>query len=313
MEKNSKIYIAGHNGLVGSALWRCLEKNGYTNIIGKRSSELDLTRQAEVEQFFQEEKPDFVFLSAAKVGGIHANNTYPAEFIYINMMIEANIIHAAHLNKVKKLMFLGSGCIYPRDATQPIKEEYLLTSELEKTNEAYAVAKIAGLKLCEFYSKQYGDNFISAMPCNLYGLGDNFNLENSHVVPALLRKFHEAKETNADSVELWGSGKAMREFMYIDDMAEACLLMMDKYKEASFLNIGYGSDMTINQLANVIGEVVGYKGTIVYDATKPDGTPKKLLDSTKIFELGFKPKTDLKTGLTIVYQDYLEKKDSYRK
>lgn len=313
MNKTSKIYIAGHAGLVGSAIWRNLEQQGYTNLIGKRSSELDLTRQKEVEEFFATEKPDYVFLAAAKVGGIHANDIYPADFIYTNMMIEGNVIHAAHINKVKKLMFLGSGCIYPRMAEQPIKEEYLLTSELEKTNEAYAVAKIAGLKLCEYYSKQYGDCFVSAMPCNLYGQGDNYHLENSHVIPALLRKFHEAKEAGSNTVELWGTGTAMREFMHIDDAAAACVLMMDKYSEPSFLNIGYGSDITIKELAAVIGEVVGFSGEITYNSAMPDGTPKKLLDSTKLFALGFRPTIDLKTGLAKVYQDYLVEKENYRK
>lgn len=268
MNKNGKIYIAGHAGLVGSALCRSLQRAGYQNIIGKRSSELDLTNQTAVERFFDEECPEYVFLSAAKVGGINANNTHPAEFIYINLMIECNIIHAAYKHGVKKLMFLGSGCIYPRTPPQPIKEEYLLTGELEKTNEAYALAKISGLKLCEYYNRQYGTNFLSTMPCNLYGEGDNYNLDNSHVVPALIRKFHEAKERNAPAVTLWGTGSAMREFLHVDDVADACVFLMEKYNESGWINIGCGEDVAISNLAQMIKEIVGYSGEIKYDTSR---------------------------------------------
>lgn len=304
MEKNAKIYIAGHGGMVGSAISRRLTQEGYTNIIGKTSAELNLTRQDAVEDFFQREKPDYVFLAAAKVGGIHANNTYPADFLYVNMMIEANIIHASYQNNVKKLLFLGSSCIYPKMAPQPIKEEHLLTSSLEPTNEAYAVAKIAGLKLCEFYKKQYHCNFISAMPCNLYGTGDNYHPENSHVIPALLRKFHEAKESKADFVELWGTGTPLREFLHVDDLAEACTFLMNHYDETQFVNIGYGTDQSIGELANLIKEVTGFTGEIRYNTAMPDGTPRKLMDNSKMKDLGFSPKIDLKTGLTRVYQEF---------
>lgn len=313
MNKNGKIYVAGHAGLVGSAIVRALQRAGYQNMIGKRSSELDLTNQAAVEKFFAEERPEYVFLSAAKVGGIHANNTYPAEFIYINLMIECNVIHAAYKFGVKKLVFLGSGCIYPRTPPMPIKEEYLLTGELEKTNEAYALAKISGLKLCEYYNKQYGTNFVSAMPCNLYGEGDNYNLDTSHVIPALIRKFHEAKENNAPEVTLWGTGNAMREFLHVDDVADACVFLMEKFNESGWLNIGCGEDVTIACLAATMKEVVGYSGKIVYDTSMPDGTPRKLLDSTKLFSLGWKPKIGLRDGLVRVYQDYVKNAENYRR
>lgn len=313
MNKQDKIYVAGHNGMVGSAILRALENKGFTNIIYKTSSELDLTRQDEVEKFFEGEKPDYVFLAAAKVGGINANQIYPADFLYVNMMIEGNVIHSAYKNHVKKLLFLGSGCIYPKFATQPIKEEYLLTSELEKTNEAYAIAKIAGLKLCEFYKQQYGCNFISAMPCNLYGEGDNYNLENSHVVPALIRKFHEAKEKGSNEVTMWGTGTAMREFMHVDDVADACLMLMEKYNEYECINVGCGYDITIKELADIIKDIVCFEGNISYDASMPDGTPKKLLDSTKLQNLGFKPKIDLREGLLGVYKNYSLFNENYRK
>lgn len=313
MDKNAKIYVAGHGGLVGSAIVRSLKRNGFHNIIGRRSSELDLTRQQDVERFFEEERPEYVFLSAAKVGGINANNTYPAEFIYINLAIECNIIHAAYKYGVKKLMFLGSGCIYPRIVPQPIREEYLLTSELEKTNEAYAIAKIAGLKLCEYYNKQYGTNFISTMPCNLYGEGDNYNLVTSHVVPAFIRKFHDAKVQGAPTVTIWGTGKAMREFLHVDDVADACLYLMENYNGNEWINVGVGEDITIAELAALVKRVVGYEGEIVYDTSMPDGTPRKLLDSSKLFQLGWRPKITLEEGLRRVYQDYLVHSETYRK
>lgn len=312
MDKNAKIYVAGHNGMVGSAIVRQLKKEGFVNIIGKSSKEMDLKNQNLVNEFFEQEKPDYVFLAAAKVGGIHANNTYPAEFIYNNLMIECNVIHAAYKNAVKKLCFLGSGCIYPRIVPQPIKEEYLLTAELEKTNEAYAVAKIAGLKLCEFYNKQYGTDYISVMPANLYGYGDNYNLETSHVVPALLRKFHEAKENNAEEVVMWGTGKAQREFLYVDDMADACVFLMERYSGNECVNVGFGYDITIKELGEKIKEVVGFTGEIVQDTSKPDGTPRKLLDSSKLFAMGWKPKVDIMEGLRLTYEDYLQNQHLYR-
>lgn len=312
MEKDAKIYVAGHAGLVGSAIVRELKRQGYTNIIGKRSKELNLTRQDEVEAFFEKEKPDYVFLAAAKVGGIQANSTYPAEFIYINLMIEGNVIHSAYKNNVKKLMFLGSGCIYPRIVPQPIKEEYLLTAPLEKTNEAYALAKISGLKMCEFYNKQYHTDYISTMPCNLYGEGDNFNLETSHVVPALIRKFHEAKINGNKTVEVWGTGKAMREFIHVDDMANACVFLMQNYSGDECVNVGCGEDITIKELVNIISDVVGYKGEIIYNTDMPDGTPKKLLDSSKLFSLGWKPNIGLREGLERTYSDYINNSQKYR-
>ncbi len=313
MRKDGKIYVAGHAGLVGSAIIRQLNKEGFYNIVTRSHDQLDLTRQKEVEEFFQEEKPDYVFLAAAKVGGINANNTYPAEFIYINLAIETNVIHSAYKTNVEKLMFLGSGCIYPRIVPQPIKEEYLLTAPLEKTNEAYALAKISGLKMCEFYNKQYDTDYISVMPCNLYGPGDNYHPQNSHVVPALIRKFHEAKVSGSDQVTLWGTGSAMREFMHIDDIGRACVFLMENYSGNECINIGFGDDITIKDLAAIIAEVVEYKGEIVYDASMPDGTPRKLLDSSRLFALGWRPSIDLKNGLIDTYKDYLENHDKYRK
>ena len=306
MEKNSKIFVAGHRGLVGSAIVRKLENEGYTNIIMKTHNQLDLTRQAEVENFFATEKPEYVFLSAAKVGGIYANSTYPADFIMVNMQIQCNIISASYANKVKKLLFLGSSCIYPKDAPQPIKEDYLLTSPLEGTNEAYALAKIAGLKTCEYYNKQYGTDYISVMPCNLYGINDNFELNNSHVLPALIRKFHEAKESGSDSVTVWGSGKPLREFLFVDDLADACFYLMNNYSGNDFFNVGYGEDVTILALANLIKEVVGFDGEIVLDATKPDGTYRKITDISRIKGVGWSPKTDLKTGITKTYEWFVQ-------
>ena len=297
MLKTAKIFVAGSRGMVGSAIVRNLEQNGFTNIITKSSKELDLRNQQAVFEFFETEKPEYVFLAAAKVGGIHANNTYPAEFIYDNMMIQNNVIHAAYLNKVEKLFFLGSSCIYPKFAPQPLKEEYLLTGALEPTNEAYAIAKISGLKMCEFYKKQYGCNFISAMPTNLYGINDNFNLQNSHVLPALLRKFIEAKQNNSSEVVVWGSGTPMREFLFVDDLAEACVFLMQNYNDAETVNIGTGEDVTIKELAETIKKTVGFEGELVFDATKPDGTPRKLLDVSKINNLGWKHKVNLQEGI----------------
>ena len=308
MEKNSKIYVAGHRGLVGSAIVRNLQERGFTNIIGKSHKELDLTRQDEVEKFFEVEKPEYVFLAAAKVGGIQANNTTPAEFIYDNLMIETNIINSSYKNKVKKLLFLGSSCIYPKFAQQPIKEEYLLTGELEPTNEAYAIAKITGIELCKFYRRQYGCDFISAMPTNLYGINDNFDLETSHVLPALIRKFHEAKINNAEEVIMWGTGKPLREFMYVDDLADALVHLMLNYSDEIHVNMGTGKDLTIGELAEIVKEVVGFKGKIVNDLTKPDGTPRKLLDVSRLEATGWKYKIELKEGIRKVYEWYLKNK-----
>lgn len=302
MEKSSKIYIAGHRGMVGSAIVRRLEENGYTNIIHRTSAELDLRNQAAVEKFFEEEKPEYVFLAAAKVGGIHANNTYPAEFIYDNLMIETNIINSSYKNKVKKLLFLGSSCIYPKFAEQPIKEEYLLTGSLEETNEAYAIAKITGIELCKFYRRQYGCDFISAMPTNLYGINDNFNLETSHVMPALIRKFHEAKINDSKEVVMWGTGKPRREFMYVDDLADSLIHLMLNYSDEIHVNLGTGEDIEIGELSNLIKDIVGYKGEIVNDLSKPDGTPRKLLDVTRLNSTGFKHKVELKEGIERVYE-----------
>lgn len=297
MDKNSKIYIAGHTGLVGSALLRNLKQNGYNNFLLRTIEELDLTRQQLVEELFKNEKPEYVFLAAAKVGGIHANNTYPAEFIYSNLQIQTNIIHTSYLIGVKKLLFLGSSCIYPKLAPQPIKEEYLLDGKLEPTNEPYAIAKISGIKMCQSYNRQYGTNFISVMPTNLYGTGDNFDLQTSHVLPALIRKFVEAKKENLASVTVWGTGKPMREFLYVDDLADACVFLMNNYNDGEIVNIGVGKDVSIQELASIIKEEVGYEGQIVFDSTKPDGTPKKLLDVTKLNNLGWTAKTSLREGL----------------
>lgn len=305
MNINGKIYIAGHRGMVGSALIRNLKNKRYVNIVTREFKELDLTRQKEVEKFFEEEKPDYVFLAAAKVGGIYANNTYPAEFIYDNLMIEANIIHAAYKNNVKKLLFLGSSCIYPKLAPQPIKEEYLLTDSLEPTNEAYSIAKITGIELCKFYRRQYGSDFISVMPTNLYGINDNFDLKNSHVLPALIRKFHEAKVNDISEVVLWGTGEPMREFLYVNDLADACVYLMENYSDEQHINIGTGEDVKIKELAQIVKEVVGYKGEIVNDLTKPDGTPRKLLNVDKLHATGWKHSTKLKDGIKAVYEWYL--------
>ena len=313
MNKDSKIYVAGHRGVVGSAIVRCLLNNGFHNIITKTHAELDLRRQIEVEKFFQDEKPEYVFLAAAKVGGILANNTFPAQFIYDNLMIETNIIHAAYSNKVKKLLFLGSSCIYPKMAPQPIKEEYLLSDYLETTNEAYAIAKITGIELCKFYRRQYGCDFISAMPTNLYGINDNFDLNTSHVLPALLRKFHDAKTNHQKEVVLWGTGKPLREFMFVDDLADALLFLMQHYSDELHVNVGTGEDIAIADLAAIIKEIVGFDGNIVYDTSKPDGTPRKLLDVSLLQNLGFHYKTDLRTGISKVYQWYLDNETEIKK
>jgi len=304
MEKNAKIYVAGSRGLVGSAIVRKLCSERYTNVIERTSRELDLRKQVLVDEFFREERPEYVFLAAAKVGGIQANHTYPADFIYDNLLIQNNVIQAAHQYGVRKLMFLGSSCIYPKFAMQPLKEEYLLTGELEPTNEAYAIAKIAGIKMCQAYRQQYGDDFISVMPTNLYGINDNFDLENSHVLPALLRKFHEAQETGSKSVTVWGSGKPRREFLYVDDLAEACYFLMKNYSGREIVNIGTGSDVTIAELASIIADVAGFKGEIVYDASKPDGTPVKRLDVSKLKTLGWQAKTSLTEGIEQTYEWY---------
>ncbi len=311
MKKNASIYIAGHKGLVGSAILRKLKQGGYTNFILKTSKELDLRNQQEVANFFKKEQPEYVYLAAAKVGGILANNQYRGVFIYDNLMIQSNVIHQAYLHDVKKLLFLGSSCIYPKLAPQPLKEEYLLTGTLEPTNEPYAIAKIAGIKLCEAYRAQYGCNFISAMPTNSYGPNDNYNLKSSHVLPALIRKFHEAKINNTPTVTMWGTGKPMREFLHVDDLADACLFLMANYNEMGFVNIGAGKDISILALANLIKTIIGYEGQIVHDYTKPDGTPKKLMDVSKINQLGWTAKINLSDGIEAVYevfqQQYLQK------
>lgn len=303
MNKDSKIYIAGHKGMVGSALVRVLEQNGYNNLVLRTSKELNLTDQLAVKEFFESEKPEYVFLAAAKVGGIVANNTYRAEFIYQNLMIQNNVIHNSYLSGVKKLMFLGSSCIYPKNAPQPLKEEYLLTGLLEPTNEPYAIAKIAGIKMCEAYRDQYGCNFISVMPTNLYGPNDNYDLNNSHVLPALLRKFIEAKNNGDNSVTLWGTGTPLREFLHVDDLASACLFLMKSYNEKEFLNIGVGEDISILNLANLVKEIVGFEGEIILDKSKPDGTPRKLMDVSRIEGLGWKANISLSEGILNVYEE----------
>ncbi|MDU4588189.1 MULTISPECIES: GDP-L-fucose synthase [Clostridium] len=306
MDKYSKIYVAGHKGLVGSAIVRNLKAKGYENIIYRTHNELDLINQKEVENFFKDEKPEYVFLAAAKVGGINSNNTYPADFIYENMMIQNNVIKSAHDFKVKKLLFLGSTCIYPKLADQPISESELLTGSLEPTNEAYAIAKISGLEMCKFYKRQYGDNFISCMPTNLYGPNDNYDLKNSHVLPALLRKFHEAKLYNHDDVEIWGTGTPLREFLYVDDMADACTFLMENYNGEEHVNIGTGEEITIKELAEVIRKVVGFKGNIRFNVSMPDGTPRKLTNINKIKNMGWKAKINLYDGITVTYQNYIK-------
>ena len=307
MEKSSRIYVAGHRGMVGSAIVRKLQEEGYNNLVLKTSSEVDLRNQAAVENLFSNEKPQYVFLVAAKVGGIMANNTYRADFLYENLMIESNVIHQSYLHKVKKLLFLGSSCIYPKLAPQPLKEEYLLSGYLEETNEPYAIAKIAGIKLCENYRRQYGCDFISAMPTNLYGPNDNYDLNNSHVIPALIRKFHEAKINNSQTVEVWGSGKPLREFMHVDDLADACLFLMDNYSDVGFVNIGSGQETSIQELAKIISQITGFKGEIRFDNSKPDGTPQKLLSTKILKDLGWDPEVQLEKGLIETYREAVSK------
>ena len=306
MEKNAKIYVAGHRGMVGSAIVRKLEKEGYNNLILRTSHELDLRVQSDVFAFFKNEKPDYVFLAAAKVGGIVANNTYRADFLYENLAIQNNAIHNSYLSGVKKLMFLGSSCIYPKLAPQPLREEYLLTGLLENTNEPYAIAKIAGIKMCDAYRAQYGCNFISVMPTNLYGYNDNYHPENSHVLPALIRKFYEAKINNSDTVTIWGSGEPKREFLFADDLAEACYFLMHNYNEKELINIGTGQDLTIRELALLIKKTVGFQGDLIFDISKPDGTPRKLMDVSKLHNLGWNHRTELEEGLKLTYDNYLE-------
>ncbi|MDX2471667.1 MAG: GDP-L-fucose synthase [SAR324 cluster bacterium] len=313
MEKNSKIYIAGHKGLVGSNILRQLKKEGYSNLIVKTRAELELLDQSVVAAFFEAEKPEYVFLAAAKVGGIQANVTYKAQFLFENLSVQINVIHQAYLHGVKKLLFLGSSCIYPRNCPQPMKEEYLLTGELESTNDAYAIAKISGIKMCEVYHEQYACDFTSVMPTNLYGPNDNFDLASSHVLPAMLRKFHEAKNSGSAAVELWGTGTPMREFLHVDDMADACIFMMKKAGYQEMVNIGTGTDITIKDLALLIQEVVGFKGTLNFDPTKPDGTPKKLLDVSRLDKEGWKAKISLKEGIERTYQWFLNNQDNIRK
>ena len=307
MEKSAKIYIAGHRGMVGSAIERKLRAEGFTNIIYRTSGELDLKNQDLVRNFFHVDKPDYVILAAAKVGGIHANNTYRAEFIYDNLMMEANIIHASYLNKVKKLLFLGSSCIYPKMAPQPLKEEYLLSGYLESTNQSYAIAKIAGIEMCDSYRAQYGCNFISAMPTNLYGTNDNYHPENSHVLPALIRRIILAKKNNDPSVVIWGTGTPRREFMHVDDLADACYYLLQNYNQAGLVNIGWGEDVTIKELATLIASEVGYTGSLEFDTTKPDGTPRKLMDTTKLTKLGWKPSINLKEGIRMTINEVVNK------
>jgi GDP-L-fucose synthase len=307
MNKQDKIYIAGHRGMVGSAIVRKLQAEGFENIITRSSAELDLMNQAAVMDFFSNEKPQFVFLAAAKVGGIHANNTFRAEFLYNNLMIEANVIHAAHVHQVQKLLFLGSSCIYPKMAPQPLTENALLTGELEPTNEPYAIAKIAGIKLCESYRDQYNDNFISAMPTNLYGPNDNYDLQNSHVLPALIRKFHEGKINQLSEVEVWGTGSPLREFLHVDDLADACYFLMQHYNEKEFVNVGTGADLSIKALAEMVKDIVGFEGELIWNTGKPDGTPRKLMNVNKIESLGWKHQIDLRSGIEKVYIEFVQK------
>ncbi|MEL6193432.1 MAG: GDP-L-fucose synthase [Bacteroidota bacterium] len=311
MRKEAKIYIAGHRGMVGSAIVRTLENAGYTNLVYRTSRELDLRSEEAVAAFFEEEKPDYVVLAAAKVGGINANNIYRAEFLRDNLAIELNVIHQSYLNKVEKLLFLGSSCIYPKFAPQPMQEDHLLTGSLEPTNEPYAIAKIAGIKLCEAYRDQYGCNYISGMPTNLYGPNDNYDLQNSHVLPALIRKFHEAKVNGSPSVEIWGDGSPKREFMHVDDLAEACLYMLENYDEKPFVNIGVGEDISIKDLALTIKKIVGFEGELAFDTSKPTGTPRKLMDVGRLNDMGFKPSYSLEEGIKHVYQDFLNNMDKY--
>jgi GDP-L-fucose synthase len=305
MNENSRIYVAGHRGLVGGAIWRELQRRGFKNLIGCTRQEVNLLDAAAVQKFFVETKPEFVFVAAAKVGGIHANDTQPAEFLFENLQIQNHLIHAAKLAGVQKLLFLGSSCIYPKLAPQPLKEEYLLTGSLEPTNQWYAVAKIAGLKLCQAYRRQYGCDFISAMPTNMYGPNDNYDLQTSHVLPALIRKFHNAKTNSAATVSCWGTGTPLREFLYADDLASACLFLMQNYSEEQFINVGSGSEITIRELAELVKRIIGFAGEIVWDKSKPDGTPRKLMDSSRLFAMGWKPQVNLETGVRLAYEDFL--------
>ncbi|PRD50751.1 GDP-L-fucose synthase [Sphingobacterium gobiense] len=307
MEKEAKIFVAGHRGMVGSAIVRALEKEGYHNLIKRTSKELDLRNQSQVADFFAEEQPEYVFLAAAKVGGIVANNTYRADFLYENLMIQTNVIHQAYVQKVKKLLFLGSSCIYPKLAPQPLQEDYLLTGTLEPTNEPYAIAKIAGIKMCEAYRSQYGCNFISAMPTNLYGINDNYHPQNSHVLPALIRRFHEAKIAGLSEVSIWGTGSPLREFLYADDLGEACVFLMQNYDEEQFINVGVGEDISIRDLAYLVREIVGYDGDVHFDTRKPDGTPRKLMDINKLHTLGWRHKILLREGIALAYEDFQKK------
>lgn len=312
MNKSDKIYVAGHRGLVGSAIVRNLKSKGYTNIIGRTHQELELTNQLAVREFFEKERPDVVVLAAAKVGGINANNTTPAEFAYDNMQVQCNVIHCCHEYKVKKLLFLGSTCIYPKMAPQPIPEDALLTGPLEVTNEAYAIAKIAGLEMCKFYKRQYGDDFISCMPTNLYGPHDNYDLKGSHVLPAMIRKFHEAKFAGAESVELWGTGTPLREFLYVDDMADACVFLLENYSGEQHVNIGTGKEVTIRQLAELVKETVGFEGEIIWNSEMPDGTPRKLTDVTKLHAMGWRHRIELEEGVRLAYDWFKENVDHAR-
>jgi GDP-L-fucose synthase len=306
MQSNDSIYVAGHRGLVGSAIWRALQRRGFTRLLGRSHAEMDLLDGQAVRNFYESEKPAYVFVAAAKVGGILANDTYPGQFLYENLQIQNNLIHSAHKAGVKKLLFLGSSCIYPKMAPQPLKEEYLLTGPLEATNQWYAMAKIAGIKLCQAYRRQYGCDFISAMPTNLYGPNDSYDLRQSHVLPALIRKFHEAKTAGAASVTCWGTGAPRREFLYADDLAEACVFLMEHYSEEQFINVGFGSDLDIKTLAELVRRVIGFQGQIVWDASKPDGTPRKWMDSSRILALGWKPRVELEAGIGLAYEDYLK-------
>lgn len=312
MDLNSKIYVAGHRGMVGSAIKRNLESKGYTNIVTRTKQELDLTVQSDVAEFFAEEKPEYVVLAAAKVGGIVANKTYPADFIWNNLEVQNNVIMSCFKNNVKKLLFLGSSCIYPREAPQPMKEDCLLTSELEKTNEAYALAKISGLKMCEYFNRQYNTDYISCMPTNLYGPNDNYHPQNSHVLPALIRRFHEAKVNGDSQVVVWGTGNVLREFLYVDDLADACVFLLNNYSGNETVNIGTGKELTIRELAYKVKDIIGYKGEIVFDSSKPDGTPRKLLDVSKLESLGWKYSTELEDGINLAYQDFLSKGEALR-
>lgn len=313
MKKDAKIFIAGHNGLVGSAIHRFLQSNNYSNLVVKSHKQLDLTNQEQVDLFFKNEKPEYVILSAAKVGGIHANSTFPVEFGYINGMIQLNVLNAAHFNGVKKLLFLGSNCIYPKECPQPIKEEYLLSCELEKTNELYALAKILGIKMCESYCRQYKDQFISAMPCNLYGINDNFHPENSHLIPALIRRIYEAKINNISELKIWGTGKAKREVLFSEDLAEACVFLMDNYDGITPINVGTGYDYSITEIYEIISKILGYTGTFTFDTTKPDGTIRKLLDVSKINNLGWKAKHSFEEGIQKTFEWFIKNQENFRK